>query len=131
MMTKEEHINHWLKTADEDMKTMYLLYKEKKYVHALFFGHLHLEKYCKALWIKNNESNTPPKIHNLLTILERANVTVEEDKKIFLLKLNQYQLEGRYPSDWDKLWKITNGSLTTNYVETIKEISKCILKKLQ
>lgn len=129
-MTKKEHIEYWLKSAQKDLETMHYLLKGKKYVHALFFGHLYIEKISKALWIKNNGENYPPKIHNILSILEKANVKLEEEQQLFLLKLNRYQIEGRYPEDIDKLYKITKKDLANEYSVKLKEIAKCLQKKL-
>jgi len=130
-MTKQEHIEHWLKSAEKDWDIMEYLLKGKKHVHALFFWHLYLEKLAKALWVKNKIENIPPKIHNLLKLLKEANVDLIDEQQIFLLKLNQYQIEGRYPEDIDKLYKFTNSKLATGYVNEIKKMKKCFLKMMQ
>lgn len=129
-MTKQQHIDYWIKSSEKDLETMLFLNKGKRYVHALFFGHLYLEKICKALWIKNNQDNYPPKIHNLLAILKQADTVLDEDQQLFLLKLNQYQVEGRYPEDIEKLYKVTDGKLTTEYIANIKTIAKCLQREL-
>lgn len=129
-MTKQEHIDYWIKSSVKDLETMKFLSKGKRYVHALFFGHLYLEKICKALWVKNNKDNYPPKVHNLLTILKQADIVLDEDDQLFLLKLNQYQIEGRYPEDIEKLYAVTNSKLTTEYIAKIKTIAKCLQNKL-
>ena len=130
-MNKEEHIKYWLDSANEDYDVINYLVQGKKYVYALFFGHLYLEKISEAIWVKNNESNYPPKIHNLLTILKQANVTLEDDQSLFLLKMNQYQIEGRYPEDIEKLKNITDAELTEKSLNNINNIAKCLLKHLQ
>jgi HEPN domain-containing protein len=129
-MTKEEYIEYWLKSSKDDLGTMKYLFKGKRYVHALFFGHLYIEKISKSLWIKNNKENYPPRIHNILTILQQAKIILDEEYLLFLLKLNQYQVEGRYPEDIEKLYKITNRKLTLQYITTIKTIAQCLLNKL-
>ena len=130
-MTKQDYIQYWITTAKEDSETMSFLFKGKRYVHALFFGHLHIEKICKALWVKNNKENIPPKIHNLLSLLEQAKVKPDEKQLLFMLKLNQYQIEGRYPDDQARLKKITSKELTQQYISEIKKLSSCLLKELQ
>ena len=129
-MTKKEYIEYWLKSAAEDLATLNYLLKGRRYLHALFFGHLYPEKICKALWVKNNKDNYPPKIHNLLTLVKQAEISLDEKDQLFLLKLNQYQAEGRYPEDLDKLKAITNKQLTLAYIENIKTIAKCLHKKM-
>jgi len=130
-MTKKEYIQYWLKSAEQDLATMNYLFKGRRYVHALFFGHLYIEKISKALWVKNNKENYPPKIHNILAILKQAEHELDEEQQLFLLKLNQYQIEGRYPEDVEKLYKITRRQLTLEYFTTIKTIAQCLLSKLQ
>ena len=47
-MTKEELINFWETSSDEDFKTMENLFNSKDYHWALFISHLVLEKLLKA-----------------------------------------------------------------------------------
>jgi HEPN domain-containing protein len=129
-VTKEDYIEYWIKSSEKDLETMMYLMKGNKYVHALFFGHLYVEKISKALWVKDNEGNFPPKIHNLLAILKHVKNILNEDQQLFLLKLNQYQIEGRYPEDIDKLYKITDKKLATEYIDKIKSVAKCLLSEL-
>lgn len=105
MLTKEEHINYWVRTAKNDWRAVLNMYKSKDYLPALFFSHLVLEKLCKAHWVKDNISNTPPKIHNLITLADKTNLQLSEDDKSFLFGMNQFQLEGRYPDYKDQLYK--------------------------
>ena len=84
MMTKEQHIAHWLKSSEDDEITMQALFQSGRYAHCLFFGHLYLEKICKALWIKNNDGNTPPFIHNLVKILDGIDTGLSESEMSFL-----------------------------------------------
>ncbi len=128
-MTKQEHIDYWLKSAKEDLETMNYLFDGGRYLHALFFGHLYIEKLSKALWVKNNDSNIPPKIHNILNLLKQANIQLDEAQNIFLLKLNRYQIEGRYPEDINNLSSITTKQLTLEYIESVKSIGVCLIEK--
>ena len=89
-----------------------------------------LEKLAKALCVINGTENIPPKTHNLLKILNESGVKLNEKQQVFLLKLNQYQIEGRYPEDIGKLYKFTNAKLTTEYIKEIKNLKKCFLEKM-
>ncbi|MBI4929434.1 MAG: HEPN domain-containing protein [Bacteroidetes bacterium] len=130
-MSKQKHIDHWLASADKDWDVLLHLIKGKKYVHALFFGHLYLEKLSKALWVQNNSENHPPRTHNLLKLLNEANVSLGENDQLFLLKLNKYQIEGRYPEDIEKLYAITHKELATEYIKTIKQLQLWLRKQLR
>ena len=81
------------------------------------------------MWVKSNIQNIPPKTHNLLTLLKGV-IELSDEGQLFLIKLNQYQIEGRYPEDIQKLYAITNEELTNQYFEKIKAISSCLLKKM-
>ena len=96
-MTKQDHINYWIKTAAKDWKAIQDLYKSKNYVHALFWAHLVLEKLLKAHWVKDNSENTPPKIHHLVYLASKTRLAFTEEETNFLNLFNQFQLEGRYP----------------------------------
>ena len=122
MLTKEEHINYWIDTAKRDWKTVNNLFGTKDYMPALFFSHLHLEKLCKALWIKNNESNHPPKVHNLIKILEEAKIQVTPEQKDFMTIMNGFQLEGRYPDYLNRLYKMYKKKKTSDILENFKNI---------
>jgi HEPN domain-containing protein len=131
MLSKQKHIEYWLKSAEKDKEVIDYLFKGKKYVHALFFAHLFLEKLCKASWIKKHAENNPPKIHNLLKLIKEAAIELSEQDQLFLLKLNQYQIEGRYPDDIEKLYRVTNQDLAENYILETNRIAKCIQEHLQ
>lgn len=97
MLTKQEHITFWKNTAAKDWKAVNDLLKSKNYVHSLFWSHLVLEKLIKAHWVKDNEGNHPPKMHNLVYLLSKTSLNMEENKLAFLEQMNLFQLEGRYP----------------------------------
>jgi HEPN domain-containing protein len=105
MMTKQEHIDYWVETANKDWQALLNMYQSKDYVQALFFSHLVLEKLCKARWVKDNVINTPPKTHNLLVILENTKLQITDEDAVFFRAMNQFQLEGRYPDYANTIYK--------------------------
>ena len=109
--------------------TLYLM-EDNRYVYVLFFAHLYLEKIAKALWVQNNIDNVPPKTHNLLKLINESYVALPTQDQAFLIKLNQYQIESRYPEDIDKLYKITDKILTEEYLNKINLIEQCLRKNL-
>ncbi len=129
-MTKKEHIQYWVTTAEKDWKVVYDLYEAKNYVYALFFAHLVIEKLAKAIWVKNNEGDHPPRVHNVVYLLERANTIINDDQKKFLLIFNDFQLEGRYPDYKQKIFEICTKAKTNELLEKVKEIKQWMLKQL-
>ena len=89
-MTKLEHIEYWKISSEKDLPTIELLFDKGHFPQALFFGHLVLEKALKAHWVKDNEDNIPPKIHNLTKIASQTNLDLLIDDLKFLGKMNIY-----------------------------------------
>jgi HEPN domain-containing protein len=130
MLTKEEHIKYWVETAKRDWQAIQKMYKSKVYLHALFFAHLVLEKLCKAHWVKDNVSNTPPKIHNLITLVDKTKLKLSEEDRNFLFNMNQFQLEGRYPDYKDEIFKKYKSLQTKKILDKVDILRKCLLKNL-
>lgn len=130
MKTKEEHIEFWTEQAEDDWSAVHALLNAKKYIQAMFFAHLVIEKICKALWIKCNESNLPPKSHNLIYLLSATRIEPTENQKEFMLNLNRFQLEGRYPEYRTKMNKICTKDFTTTMINQTNELRQWLLSQL-
>jgi len=91
-----KQIEYWINTAKSDLDTAELLIRESRYSHGLFFCHLTIEKGLKAHVVKTTDE-IPPKSHNLIYLLELADIELDESDEDFLGILMKYQLEGRYP----------------------------------
>lgn len=131
MMTKNDHIEYWKISSEDDWITVLSLFQSARYIHCLFFAHLALEKLCKALWVKDNEGNIPPKIHNLVKILSQTNASITDDILEYLLEVNKFQLQGRYPDYIDNFHKICDLEYTDKNLRKIIEIKECLIKLLQ
>ena len=129
-MTKQEHIDYWVTSAKRDWKTVQNLLKTKEYVPSLFFAHLHLEKLCKAIWVKNSDDNHPPKIHNLVKILKEAGLHFSDNYLDFMIIMNNFQLEGRYPDYKQLLYKTYKKANTEIILKQAKEFSKWLQGQL-
>jgi HEPN domain-containing protein len=104
--TKEEHITHWINQSNDDWESTELLFTGKKYLHALFFAHLSLEKVCKAHWINSNESSIPPKTHNLIFLLSQTTIELTDDQKEFLLELTAFKSKAATQSKFQNYIKL-------------------------
>ena len=129
-MDKAGHINYWISNSKRDWKRAKYCFEEKDYVFSLFCMHLCLEKVCKALWVKNNKSNIPPKIHNLERIIIESNINLGEEDILFLRDMNTFQLEGRYPDYLGKIYKTYNKKFTEMIFNKAKKIKECLEKKV-
>jgi HEPN domain-containing protein len=131
MKTKAEHIDFWISQAEDDWSAVDTLFKGKKYLQSLFFAHLVIEKICKALWIKYNEGNVPPRTHNLIHLLSVTPIQLSEERSEFMLNLNRFQLEGRYPDYLTRMHKICNESFTNEILEKTNTLRLWLLGKVQ
>lgn len=130
-MTKEEHIQYWSKQLDDDFDCANVLYMANHYAQSLFWAHLALEKLAKALWIKNNESNTPPFVHNLLRIITQTNEHFTEEQLQFFSEMNMFQIKGRYPDYAENLEETITKIICEEYLNKTKKMIICLQEKLQ
>ncbi len=130
-MSKVDHIAYWVETAEQNWKTIPILFDGSCYVEALFWAHLVLEKLLKAHWVKDNIENVPPKTHNLSKLVAQTKIILPDEYLIILAKLNDIQLEGRYPEYKKNIYKIYKKEQTAIVLDQIKEIRICLLNNLQ
>lgn len=130
MTDKEKQIKYWKTTAIDDLESIDYLFEGKKYVQALFFAHLSIEKILKALWVKSNEENFPPKTHNLTYLYENSRIELSEEQTNFLQMMNVYQIEGRYPDYISMLHQTTTKDKAQTIINDSKNIFICLQEKL-
>jgi len=131
MKTKGEHIEFWVEQAEDDWKAVLTLYKGKNYLQSLFFAHLVIEKLCKSLWIKHNPENIPPRTHNLIQLLSATPIALPDETGEFLLSLNRFQLEGRYPEYLTKMYGICDKPFTKSMIDATDKLRLWLLGKLR
>ena len=128
-MTKAEHVEFWLTNSNEDLETALYNFEGKKYVYALFFLHLSLEKVLKAIWIKDNLSNTPPFTHDLKSIYNNTDLDLEIEQIDFLSVVNDWNISTRYPDYKRSLYKKATKEYTQIQIEKVKSLRTCLLEK--
>ncbi|MBZ0177745.1 MAG: HEPN domain-containing protein [Melioribacteraceae bacterium] len=130
-MTKEEHINYWLESAEHDLETSDTLFEADKYDWSLFIGHLVLEKLLKAVFVKNNENKIPPKVHNLVRLAELSLIELDEERKVLLDKINDFNVEARYPEYKNELYKTCTKEFAEENRNHIKELYQWLKSQLK
>lgn len=129
-MTKQEHIEYWKVSAERDWEVVNSLFLSGQYLYSLFFAHLTLEKLLKGHWVKDNEGNHPPRIHNLIRLLDITRCSFDEDTRAFLELLNDFQLEGRYPDYQFRIYQRCNKEFTVQIINKIEPIRICLQEML-
>ena len=130
-MTIEEHINHWLNGAENDIQVADNLFKMANYDWCLFIAHIVLEKTLKAIYILKNNNKIPPKTHKLFKLAELANLNLTYEQKSFLDEVTDFNIEARYPQYKQEFNKICTKDYTQNYLKKTKDMHKWLKSQIE
>ncbi|MEO5650519.1 MAG: HEPN domain-containing protein [Ginsengibacter sp.] len=131
MLSKKDHIDYWLTSAEQDWERAMFLYEKKDYVFCLFCVHLSIEKLTKALWVKENKNNNyPPRIHEIKYLLADTSFTPDPVQSLFIDNLQRYQIEGRYPDYKKLIYSYTTSGYTDELLNHAKKLKKCLQDKI-
>lgn len=126
MINIQKQIEYWINGAADDIKTAQILIAENRLLHGLFFCHLVIEKSIKAHVVKCTE-DVAPRSHNLISLIEKTDLQLDEDTEVFLGILMKYQLQGRYP-DYNPI--IPSATTVAKYLEQTENLMVWLQKKL-
>lgn len=119
----ERNNKEWFKQADYDMKTAGILFDNKRYIYAIFMCHLAIEKTLKGLY-QERLKKTPPKVHNLIFLVEKIGLDIPDDFYDLIFNLNRVSIPTRYPEDIQKMHKDYNKKKTGKIHQKSKEVMK-------
>lgn len=94
----------WLKQAEYDLDTAKCMFDAGRYFYTVFMCHLSIEKALKGLY-QERLQEVPPKVHNLVYLLNKTGVRPVETLGKFLIRLNEASVITRYPDELEKLQK--------------------------
>ena len=129
-MERDDLVKYWLDSAAEDLTVCESLFETKHYDWCLFIGHLVLEKVLKALWIREHFPDPHPRIHNLAKLAEKIPFALTDEQNTYLLEVNTFYLQGRYPEQKAKLYKICTSEFAEKNFNAIKEFYQWLLNQL-
>lgn len=119
----------WFNQASYDMDTAEAMFKANRYIYTVFMCHLSVEKALKGLYTKIlNE--IPPKIHNLLYLVEKIKLQFPDDLYDFVFTLNRISGPIRYPDDLQRMLKDYDKKKAEEILEKSKEVLKWLKVKL-
>lgn len=96
MVDVPKQVDYWRTGGDEDFAAAESLLEKGHLRHCLFFAHLAVEKMLKA-HVTRRTREVPPRIHNLVRLVEMAGLSPGSEQEKFLRSFDMYQMEGRYP----------------------------------
>jgi hypothetical protein len=80
-----------------------------------------LEKVLKSLFAARKDSAIPPKIHNLVRLAELAEIVLTDEQKFFLDKINDFNIQARYPDYKMEFYKRCDAAYAGEQLNKIKE----------
>jgi len=126
-MDKQQKVNYWIKSAENDWKVTGHLFEKGDYPYALFFGHLTIEKLLKALFV-NRFDESPPYTHRLTYLAEKTGLTMSPEKLELLEIITDFNLEARYPDENFSFFKKCTREFTETNLEKLEEIKEWLLQ---
>lgn len=129
-MTKQEKVNYWIKSAENDWIVAGHLFEKGDYPYALFFGHLTIEKLLKAVFV--SKFDEPPLFtHRLTYLAEIAELETSNEQVELLEIITDFNLEARYPDEKFSFHKRCTIDFTEMHLKKIEEIKEWLLQQLQ
>ncbi len=127
-MVKEHE--EWLTQSDYDIKTAEAMFVARRYIYVVFMCHLSIEKVLKGLYQKKF-GNVPPKVHNLLFLIEAVGLILPDDLYEAVFSLNRASIPTRYPEDLKQMQKDYPRRKTEALLVQSKEALKWLKKELR
>lgn len=127
MIDIEKQIAYWRDGSVEDWQVAQELIDNGRMRHGLFFAHLSLEKLLKA-HVCRHIQDLAPKLHNLSRLAEMTTLSLSQDQISVLAKMNEFNIEGRYP---DSLAALPSTERVADYLSRAEEMHRWLMKQLQ
>lgn len=128
-MPKQEKVNYWIKSSENDWKVAGHLFEKEDYAYALFFGHLTIEKLLKAFFVAKLDE-PPPFTHRLIYLAETAGLKISAEQIELLEIITDFNLEARYPDEKFSFYKKCTREFTEANMKKIEEIKEWLLRQL-
>ena len=97
-MANAKIVRYWREGAEEAWKTVTILLRSRQYVHALFFTHLALEKFLKAI-VLERRGTVPPPVHDLVYLARAAGIKLSDGQRDDLATITTFNIAGRYEDE--------------------------------
>lgn len=127
-MTKDDLIRFWEEGSKEAWQTVQALLSSKRYLHALFFCHLTLEKLLKAIYVLHCKQ-APPPVHSLGWLAEKAGISLAADEMKQLEEITAFNISGRYEDYRQRLYKKANSVYVSRWVRCTERLMHSIRKQ--
>ena len=125
-----KNVKNWVATSNYDIRTADAMYKTGRYLYVVFMCHLAMEKLLKALLANKYPQDIPPKIHNLINLAQRAEISPPEDLRDFFQRIDNVSIATRYPEDLRSLSKEFNQDRAKRILTDTKRMLRWLKQQL-
>ncbi|SFR04309.1 HEPN domain-containing protein [Desulfoscipio geothermicus] len=115
----------WLTQAEYDLMTAKDMFNAGRYIYTVYMCHLAIEKALKAL-VNASTGKIPPKIHNLIRLMQLASAELTKEQKEFLATINTAAITTRYPEELKSALAKFNKVIAKDYLVKSEDVIKCI-----
>jgi HEPN domain-containing protein len=122
---------NWIASSNYDMQTAKAMSETGRYLYVVFICHLAMEKMLKALLSQKYPQDIPPKIHNLITLAQKAGIKPPDNLKDFFLRIDNVSVVTRYPEDMRALAKDFNKESAKLILSETRKILKWLKQNLK
>jgi HEPN domain-containing protein len=116
-------ISNWISLAEYDLETARAMQKSGRYLYVVFTCQQAIEKYLKALYVKE-KGETPPYTHNLTRLVEELSIAGQIDPKVdrFLERMNSYYIQSRYTEEIKEISRRLDTVTTREILDRTEEV---------
>jgi HEPN domain-containing protein len=127
----DNKIKYWVDLSDYDLETAEAMLKSERLLYVGFMCHQAIEKILKAYY-NTIKSDTPPFSHSLSYLAKKTDLydLFNEKQKNFIDMLEPLNIEARYPSDKDKIFRSLTNEKCVVILNNTQELQIWIKKKL-
>ena len=127
----DDKVKYWLDMSEYDLVTAQSMLDSKRYLYVGFMCHQTIEKIFKALFV-SGKNETPPFVHNLSMIAQKGEFYDEFsiDQKDFIDELEPLNIEARYPTHKEKIFKQLTESKCNELITKTRELQEWVKTKL-
>ncbi|HEY4512836.1 MAG TPA: HEPN domain-containing protein [Candidatus Paceibacterota bacterium] len=129
-MDKKEIVNYWASASNSDFQLALILFENERYPYSLFFLHLSIEKLLKGL-IVSNTSNPAPYGHNLVRLVETADIECSEEQRDLLRDITTFNISGRYDDYKNQFYRTATKEYAEKYIKQAKHLTLWLKKHFQ
>jgi HEPN domain-containing protein len=127
----KDKCKYWLELSDYDIETAEAMFNTKRFLYVGFMCHQAVEKILKAYYNKVYDEPAPY-THNLFFLVERSKLASElsEEQKDLIDQLEPLNIESRYPSHKEKIFKTLSEEYCVQIINKTKELLGWIKERL-